>query len=106
MLRRMAKPITMCSWRIAMDESPRVSRRRFMQTSAAASAALWLPASSWAQAPGANDRITVGVIGTGGMGHAHLNDLMRRKEQDNIHITRVCDVYRRRLNSAVKRIQG
>jgi predicted dehydrogenase len=82
-----------------------ITRRRFMQTSAAASAALWLPAASWAQVAGANDRLNVGVIGTGGMGHAHLHDLMRRRDQDNVQVTKVCDVYRRRLNSAIKRIE-
>ncbi|MCA9295808.1 MAG: Gfo/Idh/MocA family oxidoreductase, partial [Phycisphaerales bacterium] len=47
-----------------------------------------------------------GVVGTGGMGHAHLRDLMGRRERDNLLITRVCDVYRRRLNSAVRTVEG
>ena len=55
---------------------------------------------------GANDRINLAVIGTGGMGHAHLNDVMGRREQDNVNIIQVCDVYRRRLNSAIKRIEA
>lgn len=91
-----------------MDHSIRryISRRRFIQSSAAASAALFLPAASWARVLGANERLTFGIVGTGGMGHAHLSDLMGRRDRDNVAIARVCDVYRRRLNSAVSRIQG
>ena len=83
-----------------------ITRRRFIQSSAAASAAIFLPAASWARVLGANERLTFGIVGTGGMGHSHLSDLMGRRERDNIAIARVCDVYRRRLNSAVSRIQG
>ncbi len=81
-----------------------LSRRRFIQSSAAASAALLLPAASWARVLGSNERLTFGVIGTGGQGHSHLAGLMDRRERDNVAIGHVCDVYRRRLNSASKRI--
>jgi predicted dehydrogenase len=89
-----------------MGQPIRITRRRFIQSSAAFSAAGFLPAASWARVLGANERITFGVIGCGGMGHSHLNDLMGRRERDNLIVTRVCDVYRRRLNSAIQRIEG
>ncbi len=80
------------------------TRRRFIQTAAATSvAALTLPAAAWSRVLGANDRLRLAVIGTGGMGHAHISNLMQRRERDNVTITRVCDVYRRRLNSAIRR---
>jgi len=85
---------------------PIVTRRRFMQSAAALGGLAVLPAASWARVLGANERITYGVIGTGGMGHAHLNDLMGRREAENIAIKRVCDVYRRRLLSATRTIEG
>ncbi|MFN0131700.1 MAG: Gfo/Idh/MocA family protein [Phycisphaerales bacterium] len=84
-----------------------LSRRHFLGASAGAAAAAWaLPALSWARARGSNDRITIGVIGTGGMGTSHLHSLKGRLAADNIAVTRVCDVYRRRLNNAAKVIDG
>lgn len=80
-----------------------LSRRRFMQgLAAAAGSAYILPAVSWARALGSNDRIVMGIIGTGGMGTGHLRSLVERAEADNIAVKRVCDVYQRRLNEAVK----
>jgi predicted dehydrogenase len=78
-------------------------RRTFIKAAAAAGAGLaFMPAASYARILGANGRINIGVIGTGGMGTSHLNSLVRRREADNILVTRVCDVYRRRLNNAAK----
>jgi predicted dehydrogenase len=77
------------------------SRRLFLKTSAAASAAAWLPASSYARILGSNDRLNMAVIGTGGMGTGHTRRLVNRKEADNIDVIQVCDVYRRRLNNAM-----
>lgn len=84
-----------------------LSRRRFMQgVAAAAGAAYVLPAVSWARVRGANDRIVMGVIGTGGMGTEHVKWLVNRGEADNVSVKRVCDVYQRRLNNAAKLIGG
>lgn len=88
-----------------------VSRRRFLAVSSAFAGAAFLPAASWARVLGANERINFGVIGCGGMGHAHLHSLMGRpdrsgdlgrRESENIRVTHVCEVYRRRLNSAIR----
>jgi predicted dehydrogenase len=81
-----------------------LSRRSFLKSAAALSSLAAMPAGSWARVLRSNERITMGVIGTGGMGHAHLADFVGRKEADNVVVTRVCDVYRRRLNSAVEKI--
>lgn len=83
-----------------------VSRRRFLQTTAAASAVMASPASSWARVLGANDRLNIAVIGTGGMGKGHTRGLVGRKNKDNLNVIRVCDVYRRRLNVAIGIIGG
>jgi predicted dehydrogenase len=83
-----------------------ITRRRFIQSSAALSATCFLPAASWARAFGANERINIAVIGCGGMGSSHLADLMDRRERDNLALSHVCDVYRRRLNKAIRRIDG
>lgn len=70
------------------------SRRRFLKHTAAGAALA--PAS----ALGANDRITFGVIGCGGMGTGHVGALVRRSEADNLRVGAVCDVYQRRLTRA------
>ena len=62
-------------------------------------AALAGPASS--RVLGANDRINLGVIGTGGMGTGHVHELTKRsKEKGDCHLVAVCDVYERRLRRA------
>jgi len=77
---------------------PELTRRRFLTTTAAGAAALTSLAPS--RALGANDRITMAVIGCGGMGGGHLGGLVRRAEADNIRVGAVCDVYQRRLTRA------
>src|SRR5687768_16561297 len=76
-----------------MPES-NLSRRDLLKS--AAGAALLVPT----QVLGANDRITFGVIGVGGMGTGHVGSLVRRSEVDNIRVAAVCDVYRRRITRA------
>ncbi|MCH8823155.1 MAG: Gfo/Idh/MocA family oxidoreductase [Planctomycetes bacterium] len=89
-----------------MAKSNTVSRRRFLQTTAAASVVMASPASSWARVLGANDRLNMAVIGTGGQGGWHTRDLVGRKDKENLNVTRVCDVYRRKLNEAIGYIGG
>jgi predicted dehydrogenase len=86
--------------------SPLFSRRSFLKTSALATSALVLPASSYSAIIGANDRINFAVIGCGGMGTGHLNSLMKRSEADNIKVRAVSDVYQRRLTRAKSICQG
>ena len=85
---------------------PRLSRRRFVQASLAAGASLpFVSAAGHGRVLGANDRLAIGVIGTGGMGQWHVRDLVDRADADNVAVTRVCDVYRRRVNDA-ERLSG
>lgn len=84
-----------------------LSRRTFLRTTALAAGAAWaMPAVSYARVMGSNDRINMAVIGTGGMGTGHLERLVARQQVENIAMTRVCDVYRRRLNNAIKVMGG
>ncbi|MDP7051354.1 MAG: Gfo/Idh/MocA family oxidoreductase, partial [Verrucomicrobiota bacterium] len=72
------------------------NRRKFIKHSTiAAGAALTLPHS--AKAIGANEKITVGIIGPGGMGSAHLGTLCRNKQ---VNIAYVCDVDEQRAAKA------
>ena len=49
---------------------------------------------------GANDRIRVGIIGSGSNAEAHLKALIGLADQDNIEIVAVGDVYQPRLDRA------
>ncbi|MCH2149544.1 MAG: Gfo/Idh/MocA family oxidoreductase [Phycisphaerales bacterium] len=85
-----------------MPHETRSSRRLFLKTTSAAAAGLaFMPARSYARVLGANERLNMAVIGTGGMGTSHTNSLVNRKAADNIDVIQVCDVYRRRLNNAM-----
>ncbi len=77
------------------------SRREFLKTSAV-SAGIFTAASR-ARVLGANDRLNVGLIGCGGMGNSHLNDLLGKADEYQCKVVAVCDVYRRRLNKAKDR---
>jgi predicted dehydrogenase len=68
-----------------------VSRRSFV-SAAAASTIAW----------GANDRISLGLIGAGGRGGALMKALEKNKDL-NFAITGVCDVYRPNREQAVER---
>src|SRR5262249_59790278 len=74
------------------------SRRDF----SAACLATGLTAASWARAAGAGQRISMAVIGCGGMGTGHLGQLVKRSARDNVRVLAVCDVYQRRLTRACK----
>ena len=79
------------------------SRRRFLKrTTAAGVGASMLPAVSWSRVLGSNERLNMAVIGTGGMGTGHTQRLVDRKQAENIDVISVCDVYRRRLNNAMR----
>ena len=91
-----------------------VSRRTFLRTASAAAAAV--TASGWAKSPafaiapgrviGANDRVNVGHIGCGGMGSGHIRMIRNQKQTINIEQVAVCDIYKPRLESARKTIEG
>lgn len=79
------------------------SRRKFLQTAAAGSATFALSASSYARVIGANDRISIAIIGCGGRGlGAHMPGIYKHAKSENIEVTAVCDPWsvRRELASA------
>ncbi len=77
--------------------APDLSRRTFLATSAGA--VLAMTAASRARVFGANETFGVGVIGVGGQGGHHLHRLVRNK---GVRVRAVCDIYKPRLESAVK----
>lgn len=85
------------------DREP-VSRRSFIKTSTLVTGAAALTARSYAQAAGANDRLNVGMIGCGGMASQHLGALLNMREDENIAVTWVCDVFGERARKFQDRI--
>ncbi len=82
-----------------------VSRRTFLSRGAMAGAvAASVMTASGQKTVAANDRLGVGVIGTGGRGNSHLQALKHIQDNDKtVEIRAVCDTYRPRLNTAAER---
>ncbi|MFL5338884.1 MAG: Gfo/Idh/MocA family protein [Gemmataceae bacterium] len=82
-----------------------LNRRYFMGASLAASAAL-LAKSAPADEPAANDKLVVGVMGTGGRGTEHAKSFA---QQPGVTVAYVCDVDQKRANAAagvVEKLSG
>lgn len=67
----------------------RTSRRRFLKQVAIAGSALSLPAASWSRVFGANGRLRVASIGTGGKG---WSDLTATAASPHVQIVALCDI--------------
>ncbi|MBM3999284.1 MAG: Gfo/Idh/MocA family oxidoreductase [Planctomycetes bacterium] len=67
----------------------RIARRRFLQQTATAVAVGSLPASSWARVAGANARLRVASIGTGGKG---WSDLTATAASPQVDVVALCDI--------------
>jgi predicted dehydrogenase len=52
--------------------------------------------------PGANDRLTFGHIGVGGMGGYHLRDMVERMQRGEVTVAAVCDIDAKRLENAMR----
>ncbi len=79
-----------------------ITRRTFLEKGASAGLASTVAVSS-ATRPilGANDRVGIGMIGTGSRADAHLKTIAYLKNKGaNLEITAVCDVYRPRMQKA------
>jgi predicted dehydrogenase len=59
-------------------------------------------ARAYSAVVGANDRLRIGVIGTGGQATSHMKALVKMRDSDNVEIINVCDVYQKRLDEAAQ----
>ena len=74
------------------------NRRQFIRNVSAASAAVAISNSSFAKSfKLADEKVRIGVIGTGLRGQSHLDLLLRRKDTE---VTAICDISDRMLTSA------
>ena len=82
------------------------SRRQFLAGASAGATALTLAASSYARVVGANDRISIGVIGCGVRGlEAHMPGVHAHAKSQNVEITAVADPWTVPRQRAAAQIQ-
>src|SRR5437016_2531745 len=84
------------------------SRRDFLGTAATAAAGLTL-ASASARAAGANQRLSVGIVGPGGRGRSVLKSFFDESKDNKAELTAVCDLWtrnRERGADVVKQASG
>ena len=85
-----------------------LTRRQFIRRAGAAAAAVTGTGISTQRTTGktlgANERLGVGVIGTGGRSHAHLKAMhwLKTDGKEPVDIVAVCDVYRPRMQRAAE----
>jgi len=77
-----------------------MSRRRFLVRTSTGLAALGASASVVRRAYGANERLSIGVIGVGDRASAHLASIQSLSKKMNVEITAVCDVWQPNLRRA------
>jgi len=75
------------------------SRRQFLATAALGAASLAMPARSWAQVPGANSDIRIGVVGFNGRGKSHIDGFSKLP---GVRLVALCDADRNVLDRAAK----
>lgn len=77
------------------------TRRDFLKTASAGAAAATLTAANYRRVQGANDRISIGVIGCGARGYrALMPAIAEHADETNVEITAVCDPWRLRREEA------
>jgi len=74
-----------------------LSRRSFLHAGASATAVV-VSAKSYARVVGANNRIAVGVIGSGGQGMKHITAFRKLANTGNLDVVAVADCWRQRAD--------
>src|SRR5512135_1215978 len=86
--------------RTAMQKT--MSRREFVGTTLAATTT----AASFARILGANDRISIGIIGCGDRGRqALMKEILEFEKETNVEIAAVCDPWRQMREQAVAQVK-
>src|ERR1043166_1831261 len=81
---------------------PPMTRRPFLKTASPPPAVLAVTPAVLRAAPGANDRISIGMIGVGDRASAHLREIIGLQKKHNVAITAVCDVWKKNREAAVE----
>src|SRR6188474_927984 len=82
-----------------------ISRRRFLSAAGAAIALpTFIPASALgAEGPAPSERITLGVIGCGGMGNGNTDGFLGHAD---CQVVAACDVDQKHLDAMVEKVKG
>lgn len=88
-----------------MPANRHLTRRGFLAASTA-TAAVGLGAAAARAAKGANDRLSIGIIGAGGRGSALMDEINKITQSHNVEITAVCDVWKVNLKAAAGRVRN
>jgi predicted dehydrogenase len=89
----------------SMNQPEQINRRQFLAKAGAAISIPYLVPSgvlAMAGRAGANERLTIGMIGVGGMGKGHLKQMVKFREAGVVNVAAVCDVDEKRLAAAIK----
>ncbi len=78
------------------------SRRQFV---GAAAGVVGMTAASYARVPGANDRISIGMLGCGSRSAGHRRMAQNSKTDMNVNITAVCDLWTGNRDKAAADVQ-
>jgi len=82
------------------------SRRAFLKTTSAGAAAFSMTATSHARVVGANERISLGMIGCGSRGvGAHMKGVQKHAPRQNVEFTAVCDPWQKRREAAAELVK-
>lgn len=83
-----------------------MKRRDFLKTASAGAAAFSVTAASYAKVVGANERISIGVVGCGGRGlRAHMPGIHAHSKTANCEITAVADPWLPRREAAAEQVK-
>src|SRR5262249_11405524 len=86
----------------ARERMKTITRRTFLKSSLAATAALSVPARPWAQVAGANDAVRVAVIGFNGRGRTHISEF---QAVEGVRVVALCDVDRTVLEAEASKLR-
>jgi len=81
------------------------TRRNFLKRTSLGVASLTLSPLVLRGAVGANDRIRIGMIGTGDRAQALLSELVTSAEDHNVQVTAICDVWKKNREATTAKIK-
>ena len=81
------------------------TRRGFLHKASLRVAALSLSPLGLRGAAGANDRIRIGMIGTGDRAQALLSEIVKSARSHNVQVTAICDVWKKNRESTAAKLK-
>ena len=82
------------------------TRRKFLKTAAAGGAVMAMSARSYGRVVGANEKISIGIIGCGNRGiDAHMAGVHKHDKSQNVEVVAVCDPWRVRQEMAAAKVK-